>query len=262
MFFRQSRGGIILSQALVVISLALLLLPLGLIVGKSLQTEGISNYVAVIQRTPFLTFIRNSIVVSTITVALVLLLVLAGAYAVEVVRPRGASFLKLAILAGLTLPGIAIVVPLFNLAQLFGLVDTLWAVIIPLIAISIPFGFLLAGNYMRELPPEIREAAMLDGVGHWRYLVSIMLPICRPILAVIAVFTFLAAWNEYVLPLIFLQNPDLQVATQLPSYFQAERRVDMPKVFAANVLISIPIILLYLSLQRLFRQGMASGSVK
>ena len=262
MFFRQGLRGIVLSQILVVAALILLLIPLALIVAKSLEAGSAGNYVAVIAQTPFLTFIRNSVVISVITVAAVVVLVLCAAYALEVLRPRGSWALKLLILMGLTLPGIAIVVPLYSVAQTFGLIDTLWAVIIPLTAISIPFGVLLAGNYMRELPPEIHEAARLDGAGHWRYLVSIMLPLCRPILAVVAVFTFLAAWNEYVLPLIFLQNDQLQVATQLPSYFQGDRRVDLPKVFAANVLISLPIIAVYLLLQRFFRQGMASGSVK
>lgn len=262
MFFRQKLSGIILSQLLVVVALVLVLLPLVLIVGKSLEAGGPMNYVELVQQTPFLTFIRNSAIVSVVTVATVVVLALSAAYAVEILRPPGAVLLKLAILMGLTLPGIAIVVPLFSLAQVFGLVDTLWAVIVPLIAISIPFGVLLAGNYMRELPVEIHEAARLDGAGPWRYLVSIMLPLCRPILAVVAVFTFLTAWNEYVLPLIFLQSADLQVATQLPSYFQGDRQVDLPKVFAANVLISIPIVLVYLSLQRSFRQGLTSGSVK
>lgn len=262
MFFRQRLRGIVLSQILVIFALAILLLPLGLIIGKSLEAGGAANYLAVIQQTPFLTFMQNSLIISVVTVTAVVVLVLCAAYALEVLRPAGSAFLKLAILAGLTLPGIAIIVPLYSLAQLFGLVDTLWAVIVPLTAIAIPFGVLLAGNYMRELPPEIHEAARLDGASHWRYLVSIMLPLCRPILAVVAVFTFLAAWNEYVLPLIFLQDTDLQVATQLPGYFQGDRKVNLPKVFAANVLISLPIVLVYVCLQRLFRQGMATGSLK
>lgn len=262
MFFRQKLRGIILSQILVVVALGFLLLPLLLILGKSFESGGPSNYLAVIQDTPFLTFIRNSLIVSAVTVSAVTVMVLCAAYALEVLRPKGSLWLKLILLMGLTLPGIAIVVPLYAVAQMFGLIDTLWAVILPLMAISIPFGVLLAGNYMRELPAEIHEAARLDGASHWRYLVSIMLPLCRPILAVVAVFTFLAAWNEYVLPLIFLQNDDLQVATQLPTYFQGDRTVDLPKVFAANVLISLPIVAVYLLLQRFFRQGMASGSVK
>ena len=103
---------------------------------------------------------------------------------------------------------------------------------------------------------------MLDGASDLRILVSVVVPISRPILSVIAVFTFLAAWNEYLLPLLFLQDVDLKVVTQIPTYFQSQRLVDTPKIFAANVLISVPIILFYLFLQNTFRKGLSSGAVK
>ena len=103
---------------------------------------------------------------------------------------------------------------------------------------------------------------MLDGASDLRILVSIVVPVSRPILSVIAVFTFLAAWNEYLLPLLFLQDVDLKVVTQIPTYFQSQRLVDTPKIFAANVLISVPIVLFYLFLQNTFRKGLSSGAVK
>lgn len=262
MFERQRPLGRVISQILLILAALILLLPLILIAEQSLQGQGVANYAAVLTQTPFLTFIRNSAIIAVITVVIVLVLSMTAAYAVDVLRPRGSALISVLIFAGLSLPAIAIVVPLFSLIQTLGLLDTYWAVIIPLVAGSIPFGVLLAGTHIRGLPKEIHEAAKIDGASSFRFLISILVPLSRPILAVVAVFTFLSAWNEYVIPLIFIQSTDLQVATQVPTYFQSEHLVDLPKVLAANVLISVPVIIAYLILQRQFRLGLSGGAVK
>lgn len=262
MFPHQSIVGRLISQVLIVICLLILILPLAMIVATSLQGEGVANYVIVLTTTPFAQFLWNSVVVSFSTVAIVLVCGILAAYAVVVLRPRGAKIAMAAILAGMSLPAIALIVPLYSVVQRMGLLNTYTAVIVPLAAISIPFGALVGANYIRGLPIELYEAARLDGAGDFRFFWSVLLPICRPILAVIAIFTFLAAWNEYLLPLIFIQDTDLQVLTQVPTYFQSQRLVDTPKVFAANVLISLPIVVAYLLMQGSFRRGMSAGALK
>jgi raffinose/stachyose/melibiose transport system permease protein len=252
----------VISQLLVLLTLALLLAPLALIIAISLQGEGATNYVAVLSDTPFARFFANSLIISVTTVLLVLACSISAAYAVATLQPRGSHVAMILILAGMSLPAIALVVPLFYVTQTLGLLNTYWAVIIPLTAVSIPFGALVATNYIRALPVELYEAARIDGASNWAYFTRILIPVSRPILAVIAIFTFLAAWNEYLLPLIFIQSTDMQVLTQVPNYFQSQRLVDTPKVFAASVLISSPIVIAYIVMQRLFRQGMSAGAVK
>ena len=212
--------------------------------------------------TPFVRFILNSLFIALVTVVVVAALALAAAFGLEYLRPRGSWLLKLLILGGLTMPVVALVVPLFALFDELKLINTYWAVIIPMIAVSLPFGFLLTSNYIRGLPVEMFEAAKLDGAGPWRFFISILLPISRPILFVVAIFTFLSASNEYTLPLLFLQDVDIKAVTQVPTYFQSEHLIDLPKVFAASVLISIPVVLLYIVLQSQFRRGLAGGSIK
>lgn len=262
MFQHQRLPGRIISQILVVIALALLVAPLAMIVQTSLQGQGAENYAIVISTTPFLQFFLNSLVISATTVLLVLICSISSAYAIATLRPRGSRLAMVLILAGMALPGIALIVPLFYVIQALGLLNTYWAVIVPLTAISIPFGALVATNYIRALPVELYEAARIDGASNWTYFVRILIPVARPIIAVITIFTFLAAWNEYTLPLIFIQDTDLQVLTQVPTYFQSQRLVDTPKIFAAGVLISLPIVLAYVLMQRLFREGMSAGAVK
>lgn len=261
-FLHQSFASRLISQALIVLSVILVAVPLAMIVKVSVQGQGLPNYAVILQDTPFLRFLLNSAVISGATLVLVLALSTAAAYCTAILRPRGSTVITVLVLAGLTMPAVALVVPVYSLVQSLGLFDTYWAVIIPLTALSIPFGFLVGGNYMRSIPVEVFEAAKLDGAGTWRTFVSVLLPLCRPILGVVAVFTFLAAWNEYLLPLLFLQDVDVKVVTQVPTYFQSQRLVDTPKVFAANVLISIPIIVFYLALQRTFRKGLSQGAIK
>jgi raffinose/stachyose/melibiose transport system permease protein len=261
-FQYQTVAGRVVSQILVLIAIALLTAPLVMIALISLQGEGAGNYEIVIATTPFLRFFFNSLVVSVTTVLLVLCCSIASAYAIATLRPRGSRVAMVLILAGMSLPAVALIVPLFYVVQSLGLLNTYAAVIVPLTAISIPFGALVATNYIRSLPVELYEAARIDGASNWVYFVRILIPMARPILAVIAIFTFLAAWNEYLLPLIFIQNTDLQTLTQVPTYFQSQRLVDTPKIFAAGVLISLPIVIAYILMQKLFRQGMSAGAIK
>lgn len=262
MFQHQSRWGRILSQVLVVAAILALILPLIMIVGVSLRGEGFSNYTAVLTTTPFARFFLNSVIIAGSTVLLVLATSVSAAYMIGTLAPRGSKMVMVAILAGMSLPAIALIVPLYYVVSSLGLLNTYWAVIVPLTAVSIPFGVLVATNYIRALPVELYEAARVDGASDWTYFIRILLPVSRPILAVVAIFTFLSAWNEYLLPLILIQDTDMQVLTQVPNYFQSQRNVDNPKVFAASVLISIPVVVVYLLLQNQFRRGMSAGAIK
>ncbi|TDE09882.1 carbohydrate ABC transporter permease [Jiangella asiatica] len=262
MFRHQSRAGRVVSQLLVVVLLVVLTLPLLLVVKESLEGEGWRNYVEVVAGTPFLRFFLNSIVIAATTVVVVTTVAMAAAYGMVVLRATFARTSQIAIIAGLALPGMALTVPLFVTIQRLGLFDTPIAVILPLSALTVPFGVLVARNYLMGIPDEIHEAARLDGAGAVQIFARIVVPLARPIMAVIIIFTFLAAWNEYFLPLLFLQDHSAQVVTQIPTYFQSERHIDLPKVFAANLLISLPIVALYLVFQRQVRAGFLAGAIK
>lgn len=262
MFRHQSTAGRVVSQLLVVVLLLVLMLPLLLVVRESLKGEGWRNYVEVVADTPFVRFFVNSLVIAGSTVAVVTAVAMAAAYGMVVLRASFGRTSQLAIVAGLALPGMALTVPLFVTVQRLGLFDSPIAVILPLSGLAVPFGVLVARNYLTGIPGEIHEAARLDGAGAWQLFARIVVPLARPIIAVIVIFTFLAAWNEYFLPLLFLQEHSAQVVTQIPGYFQSERHIDLPKVFAANLLISLPIVALYLVFQRQVRAGFLAGAIK
>ena len=106
------------------------------------------------------------------------------------------------------------------------------------------------------------EAARIDGANIWQVFTSVILPMTKPIASSIIVLTLVSAWNAYLLPLLFLQDPQLQVVTLLPQYFQGEFTNDQTKILAAAVLTAIPEIIAYLLMQKNFEKGMAAGALK
>jgi raffinose/stachyose/melibiose transport system permease protein len=246
---------------LVVLTLPFLV-PMLVVLGVSLRGERLHNYTAVITETPFLRFMLNSLIIAGGTVALVYVCTMLAGFAFAKLRFRGRSLLFNALVLGLVLPTISLLVPLFVVIQQLGLFDSYLAVIVPLAAITTPFTLLLVRNYMISLPDELVDAARVDGCGDLRALLLVVLPLARPISAVVVVWTFLASWNEFFLPLLFLQDPDRQAVTQVPLYFASTYGSDVPKIFASLVLISLPVVVAYLLLQRFFERGITGGALK
>lgn len=257
---RRSRTIAQLVATLIVIPFAF---PLVTIVLTSFGGEGaVANYTAVVAETPFLRYALNSLVIAVGSVALVYTCTMLAGYAFAKMNFRGKSLLFNAILVGLVLPVLSIIVPIFIAAQRLGLFSNPLAVIIPLSATLVPFTLLLARNYLSGIPDEILEAARVDGATSFGTLLRIVIPLVAPISAVIVVWAFLQAWNEFFLPLLILQDADSRAITQVPQFFTSQYGSDVPKIFASLVLLSIPIVVAYLSLQKLFERGLTAGAVK
>ena len=183
--------------------------------------------------------------------------------ATEIHRPLSSSeALFYVMLLALTMPSAALTVPLYITVQRIGLLDNYLSVILPLVALAIPFNVLLARAYVAGLPEELFEAAKLDGCGTLRTFWYLVLPLTRPISAVVVVWTFVASWNEYLLPLLFLQSPDKQVITQLPQFFTSQYGSDQAKIIAGAVVVALPTVIVYLALQRFFERGLTAGALK
>ena len=162
----------------------------------------------------------------------------------------------------MTLPEVILLTPLFVTFQKLHMFNTLFAVILPSAALQIPFATLLVRNFDEGIPSELMEAARIDGANIRQVFTSVILPMTKPIASSIIVLTLVSAWNAYLLPLLFLQDPQLQVVTLLPQYFQGEFTNDQTKILAAAVLTAIPEIIAYLLMQKNFEKGMAAGALK
>lgn len=115
---------------------------------------------------------------------------------------------------------------------------------------------------MDDLPNQLLDAAKIDGCGSFRALLYVIAPLCKPISVVVIIWAFLNSWNEYFLALVFMRDEEMRMITQAPQYFSDAYTVDIGKVFAALVLISLPVMIAYLSMQKYFEDGMTSGSIK
>jgi raffinose/stachyose/melibiose transport system permease protein len=249
------------------VAVTLIALPFALalvaIVAESFGGAGFAaNYAAVLTQTPFLQSTFNSAVISAGVIALVYVCTMLAAYAFAKMRFRGKQLVFNAILVGLVLPSIALIVPLFIMVQRLNLFNNYLAVIVPLATTIVPFTLLLTRNYLASIPDEVLEAARLDGCSSFSALVRIVLPLSRPITAVIIVWAFLQGWNEFFLPLLFFQDPSLQTVTTIPLYFTSTYGSDQPKIFAALVLICLPVVIAYLCLQKFFEKGLSAGAIK
>jgi len=248
---------------LVLTLLALLFVfPLAVMVSVSLRGEGFGNYLAVLRHPMIPRFFLNSVIVTACTIVLVYCITILAAYAFSKLPLRGKTVLFSALLVGLLLPAVAVMVPLFFTIRSLGLMNNYLALILPYTAFALPFTTLLARNFFDGLPNELLDAARIDGCNSFTALLRVVLPLSRPISVVVVLWTFLSAWNEYFLVLLFMQDDQMKTLTHAPQFFVGVYSQDTGKVFATLVLISLPIMVLYLLLQRYFESGMTSGALK
>ena len=238
------------------------LFPLVAMVEESLSGTGWNNYATVLAIPELPVFFRNSLIIAVVVIAVVYVCTMTAAFAFSKLQFRAKEFFFWLLLAALTLPEVVILAPLFATATSLGFYNTFIAVILPLAALQIPFTVLLARNFVDGIPNELIDASKVDGAGTWQGFRYVVWPLTMPIGAAIVVLTLIGTWNDYLLPLVFLQDPSLQTVTLVPSFFVGEFNNDQTKVVAAAVVTAIPEIVAYLLLQRLFERGLSAGALK
>jgi multiple sugar transport system permease protein len=186
---------------------------------------------------------------------------LAG-YAFARLRFRGRDALFLLVLATMLLPEPATAIPRFLLFRSLGLVDTYAPLILPTVLGGAPFFVFLFRQYFLSLPTELDEAARLDGCGPWRAYLRIFLPLARPMLATVALFTFLATWNDFWAPLLYVLSPEKRTLTLALASFQRTYDTAVEHLMAASAVILVPCVLLYFLAQRLFLRGLRVAAAK
>jgi multiple sugar transport system permease protein/raffinose/stachyose/melibiose transport system permease protein len=238
------------------------LFPLIVMVQGSLAGEGWGNFKAVLAVPGFGRFFLNSAIIAAGVIILVYVVTMLGAYGFAKLRVRFRELYFWMLLACLTLPEVVLLTPLFIQGIKLGFYNTYWAVVLPLAALQVPFAVLLTRNYLNGVPDELFEAMRVDGatsVGVFRYLV---IPLTRPIAAAVVIFTLIGAWNDYLMPLVFLTSQSMQTITLVPTFFTGEFNDDQTKILASAVLTAIPEVLAYLCLQRQFERGLTAGAIK
>jgi len=262
MFETRSRWARIALQALATVLVLPYLFPLIVMVKGAFAGEGWRNFQAVLEVPNFGRFFVNSIVIAVSVIVIVYVVTMLAAFGFAKLSIRFKEVYFWLLLACLTLPEVVLLTPLFATAFKLGFYDTYWAVILPLAALQVPFAVLLTRTFINGLPDELFEAARVDGANSFNGFIYLVVPLTRPIAAAVVIFTLLAAWNDYLMPLVFLQNPDLQTITLVPQFFIGQFNNDQTKILASAVITAIPEVVAYLSLQRLFERGLSAGAIK
>jgi multiple sugar transport system permease protein len=254
---------------------AFALLPMAWMVAASLMQPGEANsfpprllpreptlehYRALFTRLNLGRFFLNSLLVAGAVTSVSLVINSLAGYAFAKLRFRGRDRVFRLLTLGLVIPVQVAMLPLFLLMRELGFINTYWGVIIPGLA-SI-FGIFLIRQYTMALPDDLLDAARMDGAGELRIYWSIVVPVIRPILATLAIWTFLATWNDFMWPLIVFSDESMFTLPVALANLAGERVQDTELMMAGSVLTVLPVMLVFLFLQRYYVEGITLGSVK
>ena len=224
----------------------------------------LENFVSVMTGRNFVRSVLNSVVVAGGTVLLALLLAVTASYALSRVRFRGRALLLMTILAVSMFPQIAVLAGLFELIRYMGIYNTPWALILSYTIFTLPFTVWVLTTFMRDLPMEIEEAAIVDGATPWIIITKVFMPLLWPALVTTGLLAFIGAWNEFLFALTFTIDETMRtvpVAIALLSG-ASEQEIPWGSIMAASVLVTVPLVALVLVFQRKIVAGLTAGGVK
>lgn len=219
------------------------------------------NYVEAWTVGNFGRYFVNSLLVAVPTVLAVLFLSLLASYAFALFSFRLKRSLFILLLFGMTVPVGVLIIPLYYQMVSLGLLNSLWAIILPQVALGIPITTLLLRTFIERLPREIVDAARIDGCGSFRLLMKIVFPLSRSAMLTLTVLQFMWVWNQFLLPVVLITDRDTRTLPTALSSFLGRYSSDTQLLMAGAAISVFPVILLYLIFQRRFIKGISSGAL-
>lgn len=227
------------------------------------QDATLDNFRSIFVGLDFPTYLLNSVIVAVVVTLGNLALCSMLGYALAKIDFPGRRVLFVLVIATLMIPAMVTFVPQFVLVSQFGLVNTYPGMILPLLALAGPLGVFLMRQYIADLPDELIDSARIDGAGELQIFLRVILPLAKPALAALAILTFLNSWNNFLIPLVMAQTEDrytLPVALALYSVGQNSTKFGL--LMAGAVVVVLPVLLIFVALQRYFVQGIATTGFK
>jgi trehalose/maltose transport system permease protein len=228
------------------------------------SNPSLENYWALFAEQSFARNILNSLIVASAATAVSLLLAVTAAYALGRIKFRGRSAILFAVLSISMFPQIAVLSGLFELIRYFGLYNTLIGLVFSYLILTLPFTTWVLTVFMREMPRELEEAAIMDGASPLRILTQVFLPLMGPALAATGLIAFILAWNEFLFALTFTLSGEQRTVPVAIALITGASAYELPwgRVMAASVTVTVPLIVLVLVLQRHIVSGLIAGAVK
>ncbi|NOZ03784.1 MAG: carbohydrate ABC transporter permease [FCB group bacterium] len=223
----------------------------------SITTE---QYEALFSRLKLLRYLLNSVIVSVSVTIISLFVNSMAGYAFAKYRFPGRDRIFRLLLAAMVIPGQVTMLPLFLMLNRMGLINTYWGIIIP--GMAGIFGIFLIRQYVFSIPDSLIEAARIDGAGDFRIYWSLILPLCKPILVTLAIFTFMGTWNDFLWPLIVMTKDTMYTLPVALANLMGEHAQDTELMMAGSVLTILPVMLVFLALQKYYIRGIMMGGVK
>ncbi len=255
---------------------AAMLLPIAWMLVASLQGAGVPSsgffpspaeltldaYREVFRTMPFGRWYLNSLVSATASMVIVLAMSIGSSYALARLPFRGKRFYAVSIVSLQLLPGVILAIPLYVLLANLGLLNTRHGLVITLVAHSLPFAVWLLWSYLRGVPPEIEEAALIDGANRWQVVVRIIVPLSLPGIVTVGLFSFVRSWEEYLYPLLITPSDDITTLTVGASRLTGSQSILWGQLMAYSTMMIIPMFVIFMFAQRYLLSGMTIGAVK
>jgi multiple sugar transport system permease protein len=230
--------------------------------GLDIRKIDFHAYYEVLFEHGFLRYISNSVYVSIVTVVLSVTLATIGGYAVTRLRFRGREFMSYSILLIYMFPAIVMVIPLYVMFSRMGLRDSINLLILVYLAQTLPVALYMLRSYFQTLPIEMEHAGMIDGCTRLGVIWRIVIPLSAPALASVALYTFMIAWNEFLFAFMFLDTPEKFTLSRGVVQLAGSVHLSKQLVMAASVMVTIPVLALFVLLERHLVRGLTAGAMK
>lgn len=230
-----------------------------LIIPKKIQW---GNYAKAFVEGNFLHYLRNSVLINVLAVVLVIFVSIMAAFACRRMNWKLSGLVKTLLLMGMMIPIHATLLPNYKLYSMMGLTDTIWALLIPYVAFSLPQGLFLMTSFMESIPVELEEAAVMDGCGIYRIVFQIITPMLKSSIVTVAIMTFLNNWNEFMMASTYLSSPTWKTLPFSVLEFTGQYSSNYAVQFAVMALTAAPAVIVYIILNKQITKGVAMGAVK
>lgn len=222
----------------------------------------LANFGYVLQRGPFGTYLRNSLIVSVSTTFIALVLSSLAGYAFSRYRFQGRKAILMGVLATQMFPSVLLIIPLFQVIRRLGLMNSLGALVLSDISFALPLALWLMKGFFDQIPRELDEAAMLDGCGLGATLGRVLLPLVAPGLVATGIFVFIAAWDEFVFALTFTNSDATRTLPVGLNLFITSYEIQWNHLAAMSFFVTVPVLIMFFIMQRWLAAGMTAGALK
>ena len=220
------------------------------------------NYVKAFVDGNFLHYLRNSVLINTLAVVLVIIISIMAAFACQRMQWKLRGLVSTLLVMGMMIPIHATLLPNYKIYSTLHITDTIWALLIPYVAFSLPQGMFLMTGFLQSVPKELEEAAVMDGCGLYRIVFQIITPLLKSSIATVAIMTFLNNWNEFMMASTYLSSPKWKTLPFSVLEFTGEYSSNYAVQFAVMALTAAPAVIIYIILNKHITKGVAMGAVK